>query len=1194
MPNWSRRRWRWPAGRRNGRRQRQGSSTPASATERPAWPTSITACTRPPGNARSAAPPCIGSSARSASTVAPERPGARGCRETRIPPSGNGGRGAAWSWSMELSGSPWSCWLRPHLSSPPGTGCSWSRDRGLVSSHQVTERDRAGQQFTPSGFFVLRTPLLPFDEMAAWSEGLEAVGSLGDRQGLEAALERDRVKLRARLLAAVTRPELRDAIFVASPSLDEALEIWQREPDSKQGRKLESAVVSYFSRAAARATPFGLFAGCTIGTINGRTRLHLQARERYQRHSRLDTDYLWALAEAVEHDPELRKLFAYEPNSSLYEAAGRVRLAQARLTATGRSYHLVAVDKSPYLTAVLEQARGGTTLEAAAEVVVGDEISQAEAEEYVAELVENQLLVSDARPLVTGDEPVHGLVATLIRHAATAQIAERLDEARAALEAIDVAGLGASPHRYRAIGSVLADLPAQPDLSRLVQVDLLKPAEEATLGGRVVSEITRGVRILHQLASPDGHDGLSRFRDAFSKRYQTREIPLVEALDEETGIGFERSNSPLAEASPLLAGLPFRTGDEGAEPWTGRDALLLGKLAKALAEGAGEIALEESDLEGLASQEHRPLPDAFYVAATVAAESDRAIAQGAFRVFLHHVDGPPGALLYGRFCHADATLHKFVRTLLQAEEARRPDRLFAEIVHLPDGRTGNIMCRPVLRDYEIPYLGRSGAPADRQIPVTDLLISVREDRIVLRSDRLEREVVPRLTTAHNEDWRNLGVYRFLCALQRQDVASELAWDWGPLRQAPFLPRIVSGRLVLSRARWNVTEAELRALGQTRTGDQFAAVQAWRAERRLPRYVALADRDRELVIDLDNVLSVAALVHHLRGRRGALLVEMFPDPEALCVTGPEGRFVHELTVPFVQAAPPRSEPDKAVPRATTSFVRRRFPPGSEWLYAKLYTGIATADRILNHLVCPLARSALASGAADAWFFIRYADPDWHLRLRLHGEPRRLHAEVLPDLEAAAAPLLETKQLWRLQMDTYEREVERYGGDRGIELAEHVFAADSEAVLTIIGSLSGDAGLDLRWRVAMCGIDLLFADLGLTLDEKRSVARRAREGFGREFRIDGNFRGQVSQRYRAQRRHLEALLDPAHDAPPPLAAGLVALRRRSLQLAPAAAELRRLEQAGRLSVTVPDIAMAYAHMHANRLLRSAQRAQELVLY
>jgi class I lanthipeptide synthase len=280
--------------------------------------------------------------------------------------------------------------------------------------------------------------------------------------------------------------------------------------------------------------------------------------------------------------------------------------------------------------------------------------------------------------------------------------------------------------------------------------------------------------------------------------------------------------------------------------------------------------------------------------------------------------------------------------------------------------------------------------------------------------------------------------------------------------------------------------------------------------------------------------------------------------------------------------------------TRSLAPRRFPPGSEWLYAKLYTGTGTADQLLNHVVGPLVRSWLASGAADAWFFIRYADPDWHLRLRLHGEPGRLHAEVLAGLEAAAAPLLEAGQLWRMQLDTYEREVERYGGDRGIELAEQLFAADSEAVLTILGSLSGDAGLDLRWRLAMAGIDLLLEDLGLTLEERRSVARRARESFGREFGTDGNFRGQVSQRYRAERARLEALLDPGQTPPAPLAAGLEALRRRSLQLAPVTAELRRLSQAGRLSATLADIARSCAHMHVNRLLRSAHRAQELVLY
>jgi lantibiotic biosynthesis protein len=1058
----------------------------------------------------------------------------------------------------------------------------------------MSEHDRAAGQLIPSGFFALRTPLLPFEEMEGWSEGLEAICSIGDPQGLEAALERDKARLRARLVATMTRPEVRDAIFVASPSVEEALAIWQKDPDSTQGRKLEPAVVSYFSRATARATPFGLFAGCTTGTIDKHTSLHLQPRERYQRHSRLDMDYLSALAEALERDPQLRKIFMYEPNSALYEAAGRLRMAEARMGEGGRSYHLVAVDKSPYLSAALDRARGGASLEAVAEALVDGEITQAEAEEYVAELADNQLLVTDARPLVTGDEPVHGLVATLSAHAETAKIGERVKEARAALDAIDTEGLGVSPDRYRAVASLLADLPAQPEMSRLVQVDLVKPGQAATLGSQVASELARGVKILHQMGSPQWSEGLARFREAFSNRYEAREIPLVEALDEESGIGFERSDSPLAEASPLLARMPFRGDDDVAERWTAHHSLLLQKLVRALAEGADEISLDASDLGALASRPRHPLPDAFYVTAVVAAESDRAVAQGAFRVFLQYVGGPPGALLLGRFCHADQALHAFVRAHLQAEEACRPERLYAEIVHLPDGRIGNILCRPVLREYEIPYLGRSGAPTDRQIPVTDLLVSVRDDRIVLRSRRLQREIVPRLTTAHNHDWRNLGVYRFLCALQSQDVSTALAWDWGPLRHAPFLPRVVSGRLVLSRARWNVNETELRALGQRREADQFAAVQAWRTERRLPRYVVLVDGDNELVIDLDNVLSVEALAHHLRGRREAVLVEMFPDPAELCATGPEGRFVHELAVPFVQATPPRPDRDDVAPRTTGTQARRSFPPGSEWLYAKLYTGTGTADQLLDHVVGPLVRSSMASGAADIWFFARYGDPDWHLRLRLHGEPERLHTDVLPKLHATAARFLETGQLWRMQLDTYEREIERYGGDEGIEVAEQVFAVDSEAALTVLGSLSGDAGLDLRWRLAMAGIDLLFEDLGLTLEEKRRLARAQREGYGQEFRIDGAFKGQVSQRYRAERARLEALLDLGQDPPAALAQGFEALRQRSLRLAPLMEELRRLARAGRLSTSVTDLAATFAHMHANRLLRSAHRAQELVLY
>src|SRR5262245_29332437 len=117
----------------------------------------------------------------------------------------------------------------------------------------MNERSRL-QELETSGFFALRTPLLPFDELLAWSEGLEAPCPKKDSPQLEQALAADGVRLRARLREVVTRPEVREALFLASPDLEERLDVWLREPDSEAGEKMERALVRYFVRMAGRPT----------------------------------------------------------------------------------------------------------------------------------------------------------------------------------------------------------------------------------------------------------------------------------------------------------------------------------------------------------------------------------------------------------------------------------------------------------------------------------------------------------------------------------------------------------------------------------------------------------------------------------------------------------------------------------------------------------------------------------------------------------------------------------------------------------------------------------------------------------------------------------------------------------------------------------------------------------------------------
>jgi thiopeptide-type bacteriocin biosynthesis protein len=566
--------------------------------------------------------------------------------------------------------------------------------------------------------------------------------------------------------------------------------------------------------------------------------------------------------------------------------------------------------------------------------------------------------------------------------------------------------------------------------------------------------------------------------------------------------------------------------------------------------------------------------------ATLVAASEEAIAAGDYQLLLQGASGPSGARLLGRFCHADEQLRRHVQRHLRAEEALRPDALFAEIVHLPEGRVGNILFRPVLRGHELPFLGRSGAAEARQLPVTDLLVSVAGERVVLRSRRLDREVIPRLTSAHNYGQRSLGIYRFLCSLQDQGLTPGVGWSWGALREAPFLPRVTAGRLVLSRAAWNLAARELRPLA----GASFPAVQELRRRLGWPRWIALAEHDNELPVDLDNALCVETFAHLIGRRPSARVVELFPPPDQQCARGPEGRFVHELVVPFVARNPStRPRPPAAGPPAA----RRTFAPGSEWLYLKLYTGTSTADQVLTELVRPVVDEAMGAAHADGWFFIRYGDPDWHLRLRLHGAPEALHAEVLPRLQQATRPLLEDGRLWRVQLDTYERELTRYGGTvESMELCERIFCADSEAVLAIVEGLQGDEGLDARWRLTLLGAHLLLEDLGLDLARRLEVTRRSRAGFGREFRVDVDLKRQLGGKYRAEAAGLTALLAGELDDDPLLAGGIAALRARSERLRTLVAE------AG--DAPLEALAPSLVHMHANRLLRSAARAQELVIH
>lgn len=270
------------------------------------------------------------------------------------------------------------------------------------------------------------------------------------------------------------------------------------------------------------------------------------------------------------------------------------------------------------------------------------------------------------------------------------------------------------------------------------------------------------------------------------------------------------------------------------------------------------------------------------------------------------------------------------------------------------------------------------------------------------------------------------------------------------------------------------------------------------------------------------------------------------------------------------------------------------PGSECLYLKLYCTANNCDHLLRQLIAAFVDSHRDLGLFSKWFFVRYGDPNWHLRVRFFGAPDQLLGVVVPYFTARAKAALEARHLYRVDIGTYEREIERYGGVEAVVAAEALFGIDSDAVLDLLKLLKSNDYLDDRWKIAVISIDRLLNDFGFELPDKLRLMRKLSMNFGAEFGIDDAFKETLSRRFRIER---DGLADLLANLGKPTELQIQALRillSRSENNKRAFHVFRVAFSESRCAQPFDEVVSSFVHMHLNRLLRSAHRAQELVIY
>ena len=745
---------------------------------------------------------------------------------------------------------------------------------------------------------------------------------------------------------------------------------------------------------------------------------------------------------------------------------------------------------------------------------------------------------------------------------------------------------------------IISDSSQQPP----VQVDMAMSVE-GRINHLVAEEAARAAEILLRLSPfPHGSSGLAAYRQAFVNRYgRDREVGLLELFDPNRGLG---PMSPHAHAP---------VGPDPAKA-AQRARILLQLACAALRDHQRTVMLDEETLSRLETWR----PDAHHVPVSLdinfllGARSSAAIDEKDFTI----VVGPNlGALAAGRNLGRFSNLlapdgPASLRDAAAAEEALVPDHLWAEFVYLPVTlRMANVVIRPPVRSHEVVLGASAGVAASSVIPLDELVVGVKDGRFYVRWPAVGKRVI--FTSGHMLSYHNApAIGRFLMDLSCDDRALFSTFDWGQAESFPYLPRVQTGRIVLRSAQWRMQndDFELKAYEA-----YCRSLKKWRTQWDVPRHICISVGDNRLVLDLDHEDQARELYNELQKLKDgeAMIVqEVLPDLDEAWLTGPGGNYYSEFVASLVLRAreQPSAQPSasrkgaEARPSERTVAERvhipatspidplsRQRPPGSDWLFVKLYCPRNLENDVLADSIFVFAENAVASGLADSWFFIRYSDPEPHIRLRFHGAPERITTRLFPQVCEWAARLISGRLCQKFSFDTYEQELERYGGPLGLAAAESVFHADSRAAVELIRRAKTKLWPQDQTALLAISVDALLHGLGLDAAERLRWYRSQTTEGGPEVGAD----------YRERKVVLRSLLGKADFlAGMPGGAEIASvLAARSELSTPIGQHLRQLANEHELTESLDALCASFVHLHFNRMAgldpASEQRILSLLL-
>ena len=263
-------------------------------------------------------------------------------------------------------------------------------------------------------------------------------------------------------------------------------------------------------------------------------------------------------------------------------------------------------------------------------------------------------------------------------------------------------------------------------------------------------------------------------------------------------------------------------------------------------------------------------------------------------------------------------------------------------------------------------------------------------------------------------------------------------------QFDYSPRVKFENIIVFPNQWRIKLKDLKK----NTFDDFSNFILEKFSHK--SHIYLTQNDNRLLINLKNKTHLLIVYKQLKIKSYIYLSEV-EDSILEALSENEIRYVYEAIIPFTKFSTKKEKGDLQLRKINRETILKnnnyRFShPLGEWVYIRLYITI-NYDEFIKKYYSMIYSVFKEKYEVKRCFYIRYMDEFPHIRLRIKFESQILNDEY-SEITEILNFIISKNDISKFTIDSFEREIERYGNIHTIDYFESVSTIDSKIAFEVL--------------------------------------------------------------------------------------------------------------------------------------------------